>query len=103
MEKLIEYGIKLLPAIITGLFLFYWQRAQKKRDDAKEELDELRDEKEDINRQVNSATMELSYATSVAVENGKTNGEMKRARAAYDAAKKRQEAFSEKLQSKVLK
>ena len=100
---MLDYIIKLLPAIITGLFLYYWQRAQKQRDDQKDEKEELRDEAEDINREINRATMELSYASAVALERGKTNGEVKKAIKAYEEAKKRQEAFSLKVQQKVIK
>ena len=98
----LDYLIKLLPSIITGLFLFYWQRAQKKRDSENEEKETLKDEAEDIDREINSATMELAYATSIAVEKHKTNGEMKAARKAYENAKKKQEAFNLKLQKKVI-
>lgn len=88
-----DYIIQLLPTIITGLFLFYWQRAQKKHDDIKCEIDR-------VNREVNAATMELAYATAIAVERGKTNGELKKAKEAYDKATKDQRELVIKLSQK---
>ena len=88
-----QFFINLLPTIITGLFLFYWQRAQKKHDDIKEDV-------EKVNREVNSATMELAYATAIAVERGKTNGELKKAKEAYDKATKDQRELIIKLSQK---
>lgn len=102
METFIDYLIKLLPSIITGLFLFYWQRAQAQRDSENEEKETLRDEAEEIDREINSATMELAYATACALKRGKANGEVEKAIDAYNAAKKRQEDFSLKLQKRVI-
>ena len=88
-----DYIIELLPAIITGLFLYYWQRAQRKHDDVKEDI-------EQVNREVNAATMDLAYATAIAVERGKTNGELKKAKEAYDKATKDQRELAIKLSQK---
>ena len=95
-----DYFFNLLPAIITGLFLYYWQRAQAKRDAKNAKVDELKDEADKVNREVNSATMELSYATAIAVERGKTNGELKKAKDAYNEAVKHQNALSLKIMDK---
>lgn len=100
-----DYLIKLLPAIITGLFLYYWQRQQKMHDDKKDrerkERDGLKDEIDSVNREVNSATMELAYATSIAVECGRKNGELKAARKAYDEAKKHQDRLAQKMMQRM--
>ena len=102
MDTFVDYLIKLLPSIITGLFLFYWQRAQAQRDSENEEKETLRDEAEDIDREINSATMELAYATACALKRGKANGEVEKAIDAYNEAKRKQEAFNLKLQQKVI-
>ena len=94
---MLDFFIKLLPAIITGLFLYYWQRAQEKRDRTNTKKDELRDKIEQVDREVNTATMELAYATAVAVECGKTNGELKRAKKAYNAAVQHQTELGQEL------
>ena len=80
----------VLPSLLVGVVLFYWQRAQKKRDERKDEIEE-------VNQAVSYATMELANATAIAVTEGKNNGELKRARKAYDEAIKRQNALAQKL------
>ena len=87
--------------ILVGIILYLFQKAAEKREAEREketeERDELREEAEKVNREVNTATMELSYATAVAVERGKTNGELKKAKAAYNNAVKHQDELGRKL------
>lgn len=97
---MIDYFFNLLPAIITGLFLYYWQRAQIERDKKRDKQDEVREEIDKVNREVNSATMELAYATAIAVTQGKTNGELKNAIKAYNEAVKSQNELGAKLMQK---
>lgn len=97
-QKLIEI---FASPILVGVILYCFQSAAEKRESARDkeaaERDELRDEIEAVNREVNNATMELSYATAVAVERGKTNGELKKAKRAYDEAVKHQDELGKKL------
>ena len=65
--------------------------------EANTKKDELRDKIEQVDREVNTATMELAYATAVAVECGKTNGELKRAKKAYNAAVQHQTELGQEL------
>lgn len=88
-----EYG----PTIITGLFLYYWQRGQKRRDEKQAAGDKRREEIEQVNREVNNATMELTYATSLAVSEHKCNGELHRAQEAYNAAVQHRNELGQKL------
>lgn len=76
--------------ILTALIVWLIERARDKHD-------ELKDEIEQVDREVNSATMELAYATAVAVERGKTNGELKKAKDAYNKAVKHQKELGQKL------
>ena len=80
----------VLPSLLVGLVLFYWQRKQKERDERKDEIEE-------VTREVNTATMELANATAIAVSEGKCNGELKKARRAYDRAVKHQDELGRKL------
>jgi len=49
------------------------------------------------------ANSKLAYATAIAVQNGKTNGEMREAVATYLAAKDKWEAFMrEQMQERIL-
>lgn len=99
-----EYG----PTIITGLFLYYWQRGQRlrdermqkeeqKREQEQKERDERREEIEKVNREVNNATMELTYATSLAVSEHKCNGELHRAQEAYNTAVQHRNELGQRL------
>ena len=82
--------------ILTALIVWFIERHKTKKD-------ELREEAEQVNAEINLATMELAYATACAVKRGKANGEVEEAIKAYDQAKKHQEALAEKLKNKALK
>lgn len=84
-----------LTPILTGLIVWFIERYRTKKE-------ELKEQAEEINAEVNVATMELAYATSIAVENGRTNGELKAARASYAAAKQKLDAFNQKLNGKII-
>ena len=91
-----SYIAAFITPILTALAVWFIERERDKRDAQKEEA-------EKINREVNFATMELAYATAVAVEKGKTNGELKRAKEAYKKATDAQNEFNRKLQEQLMK
>lgn len=82
--------------IVTALVVWFIERDRTKKD-------ELREQAEQVNSEVNVATMELAYATAVAVKRGKANGEVEDAVKAYDKAKQHREQFLETLKNKVIK
>ncbi len=84
-----------LTPIITGLIVWFIERSRAKKDEIKEEAEE-------INAEVNVATMELAYATAMAVKRGQPNGEVEDAVKAYNAAKKRMDQFNEKMKNKMI-
>lgn len=84
-----------LTPIITGLIVWFIERSRAKKDEIKEEAEE-------INAEVNVATMELAYATAMAVKRGQPNGEVEDAVKAYNAAKKRMDQFNEKMKNKII-
>ena len=90
MESMIA---AIATPIITGLVVWYIERARDKKA-------ELKEEAETVNREVNNATMQLAYATAIAVEQHKTNGELKRAKAAYNKAVQHQNELGQKLINK---
>ena len=98
-----DYIIQLLPAIITGLFLFYWQREQKKHDDSKAEKAKLKEDGEVIEYEMIEAAMELSYATAMAWKNGRPNGEVEDGIEFYNKAKADKEKYDREVKSKLLK
>ena len=97
-----EYVIELLPAIITGLFLYYWQRSQEKRDADKANKDKLKQEERKVEYEMVEAAMELSYATAMAWKNGKPNGEVESGLKFYNKAKADKEKLDRELKTKLL-
>ena len=97
-----EYVIELLPAIITGLFLYYWQRSQEKRDADKAGKDKLKQEERKVEYEMVEAAMELSYATAMAWKNGKPNGEVESGLKFYNKAKADKEKLDRELKTKLL-
>ena len=98
-----EYIIQLLPSVIVGLFLYYWQREQKKRDDNKTEKAALKEKGEIVEYEMVEAAMELSYATAMAWKNGRPNGEVEAGIKFYNRAKADKEKYDREVKSKVLK
>ena len=98
-----DYLIELLPAIITGLFLYYWQRTQNKRDADKAEKDKLKQDERKVEYEMIEAAMELSYATAMAWKNGKPNGEVEKGIEFYNKAKVDKEKFDREVKSELLK
>lgn len=98
LEKL---ATPIIVGIVVGIISWAFQRKAEKREHARDqetaEKDKLRDKIESVNREINSATMELAYATAVAVERGSTNGELKRAKAAYNRAVDHQNQLGKEL------
>lgn len=97
-----DYLIELAPAIITGLFLFYWQREQKKRDMKKAEMDQLKEDGRKIEYEMTEAAMELSYATAMAWKNGKPDGEVEAGIKFYNKVKSDKEKYDRDLKAKML-
>ena len=97
-----DYVIELLPAIITGLFLYYWQRTQNKRDAEKAQKEQLKQDERKIEYEMVEAAMELSYATAMAWKNGKPNGEVEKGIEFYNKAKVDKEQYDRELKSKIL-
>lgn len=97
-----DYLIELLPAIITGLFLYYWQRSQNKRDADKADKEKLKQEERKVEYEMVEAAMELSYATAMAWKNGKPNGEVEKGIEFYNKAKTDKEKFDREVKSTLL-
>ena len=85
----------IITPIITGLVVWLVERK-------KTEKDELREEAEEVDSEVNYATMQLAYATAMAVKRRQANGEVEEAIKAYNEAKEKRDKFHEKLKNKVV-
>lgn len=89
--------VAIIPSLICGAILFYWQRAQSKRDaaaekSAQEQADRLERRGEQRRKEsllqlrMQQTNGNLSRAIAVALEEGRINGNVSAAVAEYDAA-----------------
>lgn len=87
----------ILPSLICGAIMFYWQRAQQKRDAAAEKAaaeqaeklerrGEQRRKESLLQLRMQQTNGALSRAIAVALESGKINGNVEAAVNEYDAA-----------------
>jgi len=96
MDRLWNFFLDMLPSIIVGLFAFYWQRAQKKRDKATDDNRKARQEETMLMLQLQWAANKLSYAVAMALKRGSPNGEVEKGIASYESAKKAYREFLDK-------
>ena len=66
----------IAPGIVVGLFCFYWERRQKRKDAENKEQYELSIEQDLLRLDLEVATAQLSFAVAMAVKRGTPNGEM---------------------------
>lgn len=78
-------------------------KADLERHNEAEKRANYRRESDKINSDMFEASMEMAYATSIAVEKGKTNGEMKKARKLYEDAKDERSKFLKKIEKEFTK
>ena len=86
----------LVPSIIVGLVLFYWERRQKKRDAKRAEEESTRIESDLLRLDLEVATAQLSYAVAMAHKRGHANGEMESAIDKYEDAMSKFREFERK-------
>lgn len=91
-----EYLQAIITPVLTGLIVWFIERHKTKED-------ELKEEAEEVNADVNFATMQLAYATAMAVKRGKANGEVEEAIEEYNKAKEKRDKFNEKVRNKLIK
>lgn len=93
LETLIS---SLVPSIIVGLVLFYWERRQKKRDAKAKEDETTRVESDLLRLDLEVATAQLSYSVAMAYKRGHANGEMESAIEKYEEAMSKFREFERK-------
>lgn len=84
--SLTDFLWTIAPSIVVSVFMFYWNKGQKKRtdSDAERELDRLKAQELQISLLV--ATAAMGYANSMAIKRGTPNGEVEEGIAQYQAA-----------------
>ena len=88
-----SFLVGIVPTILTGSILFYWQRKQKKHDETVEEHANARRCESLLLLDMQLATAKLSYACAMAIKRGKPNGEIEEGVNAYEAAKEKYNIF----------
>lgn len=86
MEILIAIIKSIVPGIIVGIILAFWNRGQKKRDDKNSEMDAERQHSEELRISLLVASAQLSYAVAMAIKRGSPNGEIEEGIKEYNKA-----------------
>ena len=74
----------VLPGIVTGVVMAFWNKRQKERDERADEKERERVRSELLRISLLVATAQLSYAVAMAVKRGRPNGEIEVGVAKYE-------------------
>lgn len=85
---MISIIISIVASIISGMVLFFLQHYFKKKQKRDEELEKQRHKKDVLVIKSINAIGELTVANSIALRDGKTNGEMHKALDEYTEVNK---------------
>ena len=85
--------VSICASIISGMVLFFLQSYFKKKQKEDEEREHKRHRKDVLIIKSLSAVADLAQANSIALRDGKTNGELKRALKEYDSVSKEMTDF----------
>ena len=77
----------VLPSIVVGVFMAYYNKSQNKKDKEREKIDEARRKESLLALEMQMATAKLAYALAMAVKRGTPNGEVEEGVRAYEEAK----------------
>lgn len=83
---MVAIAISIGSSIISGMVLYFLQSFFKKKAKKDEERDAVKQRENILILKSIDAVGKLTYADSIAIRDGKTNGEMKAAIAAYNKA-----------------
>ena len=92
-------ALACLPSLITGLFLAWFNRKQKKRTEREEEHAAARKQEALLSLELQNATAQLALASALARKRGHANGEVEAGVAAY---KKADAAYQQFLQGQAV-
>ena len=93
MEAAMSYILTAVITIVSGLVLFFLQRMLNKQQKAEEERDHKKAQENALILRSINALGNLTVANSIALRDGKTNGEMKTALAEYEEVNKEMYAY----------
>lgn len=93
MEAAMSYILTAVITIVSGLVLFFLQRMLNKQQKAEEERDQKKAQENALILRSINALGNLTVANSIALRDGKTNGEMKTALTEYEEVNKEMYAY----------
>lgn len=85
---MIAIVISICSSIVSGMVLFFLQRFFKKRQETEEKREERQHKKDVLMMKSINAVGNLTLANAIAIRDGKTNGELKKALKEYDESSK---------------
>lgn len=85
---MISIVISVCASIVSGMILFFLQRFFKKRQISEEKREERQHKKDVLMMKSINAVGDLTLANAIAIRDGKTNGELKKALKEYDESSK---------------
>lgn len=85
--------LSVLASVISGMVLFFLQRYFKNKTKQDEKREEINHKKDVLLIKSINAIGELTHANSIALRDGKTNGEMHKALDEYDKVNKEMMEF----------
>lgn len=85
-QWIVSFGLSILPSLTVGILMAFWNRGQKKRDEARAKNEKDSRKKESLQIALNVATAELAYAIAMAIKRGTPNGEVEVAVERYNKA-----------------
>ena len=86
MDILTRFLWSILPSILCGVVMFYFQRGQKARDEKEEKRHALREKESLLQLKMELANGKMSYAVAMALKRGEANGEVEEGISAYNEA-----------------
>lgn len=90
---ILDFILKILPAVIVGIFMAWFNKRQSKREQKSDHQAEIRRKECMLQLQMQKATADLSRATAIAIKRGTANGEVEEGLEAYNVAKTSYYAF----------
>lgn len=85
---MISIVLSVCASIVSGMVLFFLQRFFKKRQISEEKREERQHKKDVLMMKSINAVGDLTLANAIAIRDGKTNGELKKALEEYDESSK---------------
>lgn len=86
MEILTRLLWAVLPSLLCGVVMFFFQKGQKARDDKEDKRHALREKESLLQLKMELANGKMSYAVAMALKRGETNGEVEEGITAYNEA-----------------